>query len=109
MSLTIYGAMGDRSPRDVEVSVRVFGILRTRTGQARIDLRLELGTTLEGLLRHLAEAHNEGFLDPVVRPAGERLISTLILNGRRLQLPRDLQLQLSTGDELYLIPPIAGG
>ena len=101
--------MGDRSPREIEVSVHVFGMLRMRTGQARIDLQFESGTTLEGLLRHLAEAHDEGFLDAVERPAGERHISTLILNGRRLQLPRDLQLQLTTGDELYLIPPIAGG
>ncbi|MGD2147870.1 MAG: MoaD/ThiS family protein [Anaerolineae bacterium] len=101
--------MGERSPGVVEVAVHTFGMLRMRTGQARIDVRLASGTTVEGLLRHLAEDQDEGFLDVVVRPPGERQISTLILNGRTLQLPRDLQHQLSTGDQLYLIPPIAGG
>jgi len=101
--------MGEQRSGVVEVAVHTFGMLRMRTGQARIDARLESGTTVEGLLRHLAEAYDEGFLDAVVRPTGERQISTLILNGRTLRLPQDLQLQVSTGDQLYLIPPIAGG
>ena len=101
--------MGERTSGVVEVAVHTFGMLRLRTGQARIDVRLESGTTVEGLLRRLAEDHDEGFLDAVVRPSGERQISTLILNGRALRLPRDLEVQLGTGDELYLIPPIAGG
>ena len=101
--------MGERSCGVVEVAVHTFGMLRMRTGQARIDVRLASGTTVEELLRQLAEEHDEGFLDAVVRPSGEPQISTLILNGRTLQVPRDLQVQLGTGDELYLIPPIAGG
>ena len=80
-----------------------------RTGQARIGARVEAGTTLEGLLRHLAEEYDEGFLDAVVRRPGEPDVSLVILNGRTLRLPRDLQIELQMGDELYLIPPIAGG
>jgi molybdopterin converting factor small subunit len=80
-----------------------------RTGQARIDARVEAGTTLEGLFRHLAEEYDEGFLDAVVHQSEEPTVNLVILNGRTLRLPRDLQLELQTGDELYLIPPIAGG
>jgi MoaD family protein len=101
--------MGERSAGVVEVAVHTFGMLRMRTGQARIDLQLASGTTVEELLRQLAEDYDQGFLDAVVRPSGEPQISTLILNGRTLQHPWDLKLQLRTGDELYLIPPIAGG
>jgi molybdopterin converting factor small subunit len=101
--------MGEPDPRTIQVAVHAFGVLRMRTGQARIDARVEAGTTLEGLLRHLAEEYDEGFLDAVVRQPQEPTVNLMILNGRTLRLPRDLQLELETGDELYLIPPIAGG
>ena len=109
MSPTLCGAMGEPGPGEVQVAVHVFGILRMRTGQARIDARVEAGTTLEGLFRHLAEEYDEGFLDAVTRRSKEPGINLVILNGRTLRLPRDLQLELEAGDELYLIPPIAGG
>jgi molybdopterin converting factor small subunit len=80
-----------------------------RTGQARIDVRVEAGTTLEGLLRLMAKEYDEGFLDAVSRQAQEPMVNLLILNGRTLRLPRDLPLELQAGDQLYLIPPIAGG
>jgi molybdopterin converting factor small subunit len=107
--------MGEPGPGQVQVAVHVFGILRMRTGQARIDARVVAGTTLEGLFRHLAEEYDKGFLDAVIRRPGEPAdtrdpyINLVILNGRTLRLPRDLQLELETGDELHLIPPIAGG
>lgn len=72
-------------------------------------MRLGPGTTLEGLFQHLAEAYDERFLDVCVRPLGEPSICVVILNGRTLQFPRDLERILEMGDVLHLIPPIAGG
>lgn len=89
--------------------VHVFNGLRRRIGQSQIEVELRPGATVEDLLRHLAETYDEGFLDVCVRPAGEPGISVVILNGRTLRLPSDLQRELKTGDELHLIPPIAGG
>jgi molybdopterin converting factor small subunit len=70
---------------------------------------VEAGTTVEGLLRRLAEEYDEGFLDAVIRQTGEPMVTLLLLNGRTLQLPHDLQRELQAGDQLHLIPPIAGG
>lgn len=87
----------------------MFGGLRRRTGQARIDLQLKPGTTVSGMLRRLGEQYGEGFLDAVGGATGERSIAVVILNGRTLKLPQDLERQLVDGDEVHLIPPIAGG
>jgi molybdopterin converting factor small subunit len=91
------------------VLVYVFGNLHRHTGQARIDVRVKPGTTLEGLFQHLAEQYDERFLDACVRRPGERSISVVLLNGHTLHLPRDLQRELKREDVLHLIPPIAGG
>jgi molybdopterin converting factor small subunit len=93
----------------IQVRVHLFEALRGRAGRARIDVLLEPGTTLEGLLQRLAVEVDEGFIDVLVRPPGEPNICVVILNGRTLRFPRDLQRELETGDELHLIPPIAGG
>jgi molybdopterin converting factor small subunit len=99
----------ENSPQGIRVLVHVFDDLRRRIGRARIDVHLEPGTTLEGLFQHLAKEHDERFMDICVRLPGEPGISVVILNGRTLQLPRDLQRKLEMEDLLYLIPPIAGG
>lgn len=93
----------------IRVHVHLFEDLRSRVGQARIDVLLEPGTTLEGLFHRLAAEVDERFMDVCVRPPGEPSICVVILNGRTLRLPHDLQRVLETGDELHLIPPIAGG
>lgn len=109
------GAVGENrienepSPPGIRVRVHVFDDLRRRTGRARIDAWLDPGTTLEGLFQHLAEKHDERFLDICVRPPGEPSFCVVILNGRTQRLPYDLGRILEMGDVLHLIPPIAGG
>ena len=93
----------------VRVLIHVFAGLRKRTGQSQIEVQLMAGATVENLFRHLAERYDAGFLDVCIRPVDEPSISVVILNGDTLRLPSDLQRELKTGDELHLIPPIAGG
>jgi len=100
--------MGKRE-QGIKVQVHVFEDLRRRAGRAWIDARLEPGATLENLFYRLAAEYDERFMDVCVRPLGEPGISVVILNGRTLRIPRDLQRELETGDVLHLIPPIAGG
>ncbi len=99
---------GERE-QGIWVRVHLFETLRGRVGRAQIEVTLQPGTTLEGLFHHMAAEVDEGFMDILVRPPGEPSICVVILNGRTLRFPRDLQRELEAGDELHLIPPIAGG
>ena len=56
-------------------------------------------------MHRLATEADERFMDVCGRPPGEPSICVVILNGRTLRLPRDLQREPKTGDELHLIPP----
>jgi len=95
--------------RSVCVSLHVYDDLRQSVGQAQLDVEMSMGSRVEDLLRHMAQMYGERFMDACLPMQRERSTSVIILNGRALVLPEGLHQELRSGDELYLIPPIAGG
>lgn len=69
---------------------------------------IELGSPLVGaLIERLLERNGEKFHHLLIDPATDVLRggTTLLVNGHR----RDLQHELSDGDEVALLTPVAGG
>ena len=82
----------------MRVVVRLFAVLRERSGRDSVELELEQGATVADALAALAE------LPELAQPLS-RLSVQMAVN-------RDYaseQTQLHAGDELALIPPLSGG
>jgi MoaD family protein len=99
---------GDEGPT-VGLTIHVYDVLRRLTGLRQIEVQMEVGSTLEELFRHLGSYFDQRFMDICQPREGEQSISVVLLNGRALHFPDALQTELADGDELHLIPPIAGG
>jgi MoaE-MoaD fusion protein len=80
------------------VTVRLFAILRDRAGRDSIELRLPEGSTVADALRAVSET--PGLADPLAR-----LTVRMAVNREYA----DADTQLSSGDELALVPPVSGG
>jgi molybdopterin converting factor subunit 1 len=81
----------------VKVRIRLFAMLRQQAGWQQREIRLADGATIEDAWRALAQAH------PAL--AASRDFVRFARNGH-YSAPTE---QLADGDELALIPPVAGG
>jgi molybdopterin converting factor small subunit len=93
----------------VRVRVHVYDRIRQALGRGRLEVELPAGATLADLFADLAARYDPRFAalpDDEESPFG---VNALILDGRRVALPRDANLALADGAELHLIPPIGGG
>ena len=90
----------------LKIKIRYLGafadVVRTR------EETIELGSPLLGsLIDLMLERNGEKFHHLLIDPATDALRggTTLLVNGHR----RDLQHELSDGDEVALLTPVAGG
>ena len=93
----------------MHVVVHVYDRIRAALGTGRLVVELPPGATLAALFSELADRYDPRFAqlpDDEESPFG---VNALVLNGRRVTMPRDAGVALSDGDELHLIPPIGGG
>lgn len=93
----------------MKVTLHLYDELRDLLGQRRLVVSLPAGATLGDLFAQLAREVDPRF---AALPNDDRSpfgVNVLVLEGRRIELPRDAGRPLRDGDELHLIPPIAGG
>ena len=93
----------------MRVAVHVYDRIRESLGTGRLVAELPPRANLAALFAELAARYDPRFAqlpDDEDSPFG---VNALVLNGRRVAMPRDAELELSDGDELHLIPPIGGG
>jgi molybdopterin synthase sulfur carrier subunit len=81
----------------MRITVRLFASQRESLGRSSLDAELPEGTTAQGALAHLATAHPQ-----LAAPAG----SIAFAVNREHAAP---DAALHDGDELALLPPVAGG
>jgi molybdopterin synthase catalytic subunit len=81
----------------MRITVRLFALQRRQLGTKALDLELPDGATIAGAWTALTAAH------PVLVPAGPSI------RFARNAVYADPQTPLADGDELALIPPVAGG
>jgi molybdopterin converting factor subunit 1 len=84
--------------RRVNVSVRLFAMLRESAGRDEIDLDLDEGATVSDALEALGS-------EPKLGELLERMPVRMAVN-RDYATP---ETELSPGDELALVPPVSGG
>ena len=79
----------------IRIKIRYFAVLRDRAGVEEEDLEVKRCTAAE-LIEQLISSRTLGLTPALIRPA---------INGRFV--PENTEVQ--DGDEIVLIPPVAGG
>jgi molybdopterin converting factor small subunit len=96
--------------REPDGAIRVRVILKGRIGPGWFDVdrkfALPPGATLAALIE---QADREGLQLTQAIEASPHLRHTLMWNGQRTPVAENLARELSDGDELYLLGPVAGG
>lgn len=96
--------------REPSARVRVRVVIKGRIGEGWFDvdrkIALPSGATLAALI---GAADRAGLRLSQAIEASPHLRHTLMWNGQRTPVAENLARELSDGDELYLLGPVAGG
>lgn len=92
----------------VTVLVRYFGILAGHAGRRNETVQVPRGSTVTGLLRHLAQA-NSGSLGTVLMSRDALSPLVQVLHNQRPLDDASIQDELADGDEILFLPVVSGG
>ncbi|HKA15934.1 MAG TPA: MoaD/ThiS family protein [Myxococcota bacterium] len=108
--MSLGGRIGAWFRRDPEGAIRVRVMVKGRIGEGWFDvdrqLALPAGATLSALIE---AADRAGLRLSQAIEVSPHLRHTLMWNGQRTPVAENLDRELSDGDELYLLGPVAGG
>jgi MoaD family protein len=97
----------------MQVSVRFFTTLREVTGKREETLKFQNDktVTINVVLKRLAKRYGKSFVEYVYNAETGEVKSFLqfLVNGRSTPTSDTLQMKLSDGDALAIIPPVGGG
>jgi len=93
------------------VTVKVYSILKEVFGSGSLLIEVEKEGTLADILTEISHKHGEAFQRKTGRNLNQALKDrfNLFLNGKRIKLPEDLNLQLKDKDEIVILQPVGGG
>jgi len=93
------------------VIVKVYSVLKEVFGSGSLLIEIEKEGTLADILTELGHEHGEAFQRKTGRNLNQALRDrfNLFLNGKRIKLPEDLNLQLKDKDEIVILQPVGGG
>lgn len=80
-------------------------------GKGEIDFTVEKGTVLEEALENLIETYGKELESNLFNPHDRSLLQhvRLIVNGRDIAFLNGIRTILQEGDEILILPPVAGG
>jgi molybdopterin converting factor small subunit len=80
-------------------------------GSGSLSIEIQEKGTLADMLTELSHKHGEDFQRKTGRNFNQALKDrfNLFLNGKRIKLPEDLNLQLKDQDEIVILQPVGGG
>ena len=92
----------------MRITIHFMGQLRQFAGTGSEDREVAEGASLAEVLRATAADHERGFRSVLLDDDGALRPSVLILHGEST-VDREAPPRLKDGDEITLMPPIAGG
>ena len=92
----------------MKVTVRFFGQVRQAAGKDSEILEIDPATTPRAVVQRLAESSGEPLRSHLLGDDGEVRSSLVLVIGDE-QVDLDTTSPLADGDELTILPPIAGG
>jgi molybdopterin synthase sulfur carrier subunit len=92
----------------MKIKVRLFANFREVMGRGTLEIEevQNLSELLEKLVELKGEMANELFYPGTREPV--RTVQIMV-NGKSVKLPQELDLALKDGDEVAIFPPVAGG
>lgn len=91
------------------ISVKLYATLRDVVGAKQLDVPFEAGGTARELMQAIAQTSpplGEKLLDAKGQPTG---YAHIFLDGRNVMWLEDMDTVVKEGNEIHLIPPMAGG
>jgi molybdopterin converting factor small subunit len=108
--MSLVRRIGSWLRREPDGAIRVRVVLKGRIGPGWFDVDRKLAQPAGATLAVLIEqADHEGLRLTQAIEASPHLRHTLMWNGQRTPVADNLARELSDGDELYLLGPVAGG
>jgi MoaD family protein len=93
---------------EMRVKVKALRPFKETLGSGELEVDLPDGETVEGLIRHLVDAHPAFGHQALNDEGGVDLTLNIMVSGRPVG-EHDLGNALSDGDEVMLFMPLAGG
>lgn len=94
----------------MRVTVKFLAIFYELAKTFRVELEIPEGTTVRQLLRLLDEKFNPNISKTLLNDdSGLKEGYNILVNGKSLDYDKGLDMVLSDGDEVVLLPPISGG
>ncbi len=95
----------------MKVKLHTILVFQEILGTREAEISLPEGATIQGLLSRLRELWGDRLSSRLFHPGTERLLPyiTLMVNGRSVQFLSGTETALHDGDEVLLLPPVAGG
>lgn len=102
---------GQRFRALISVTVQTILDLKRILGKREVELFVPKGSTVEDLLRNMAERWGEELSSRLFEPGTHRLFShiQIMVNGRAIAFLNGIGTELADGDGVLILPPVAGG